>query len=94
MDGPVAESFEAAVVERPIDRTELYVAEEVFLCGSTYEVHPVVSVDSIDVGDGEIGPLTAGMWAHYEGLVRGTIPDHPAWRTPVWGAQAREAAAE
>ncbi len=89
-----AESFDAPVVERPIDRTELYVAEEVFLCGSTYEVHPVVSVDSIDVGDGEIGPLTAGMWAHYEGLVRGTIPDHPAWRTPVWGAQGREAAAE
>ena len=89
-----AETFDAAVVERPIDRTELYVAEEVFLCGSTYEVHPIVSVDSILVGDGEIGPLTSAMWAHYEGLVRGTIPDHAGWRTPVHGTQGRDAAAE
>ncbi len=57
-------------------------------------MHPIVSVDSIPVGEGEIGPITAGLWAHYEALVRGTIPDHGEWRTPVYGAQAAGAAAE
>ncbi len=90
----LAEKFALAPVERPIDRTELYIAEELFFCGSTYEVHPIVSVDSIPVGEGEIGPITAGLWEHYEALVRGTIPDHGEWRTPVYGAQAAGAAAE
>jgi len=79
-------------VERPIDRTELYVAEELFFCGSAYEVSPIVSVDGIPVGEGGIGPMTAGVWRAYEDLVRGRVPEHAEWRTPVYGAQDAVAA--
>jgi branched-chain amino acid aminotransferase len=46
------------VLEREIDRTELYVADEVFMCGSGLEVLPITSVDRIPVGDGGRGPVT------------------------------------
>lgn len=49
------------VAEREIDRTELYVADEVFLCGSGQEVVPVVSVDQLPVGTGKKGPVTAAI---------------------------------
>ena len=88
------EKYGTAPVERQIDRTELYIADELFFCGSTYEVSPIVAVDGIPVGDGEIGPMTAGIWEAYEGLVRGRVPDHPEWRTPVYGTQGAAAAAE
>ena len=76
------------VAERTIDRSELYMAEELFFCGSTYEVSPVVAVDGIAIGSGEPGPVAAEVWAWYEGIIRGTDSDHPAWRTPVYGRQA------
>src|SRR4029434_9976131 len=46
------------VVEREIARTELYVADEAFFCGSGYEITPIVSIDRFPVGDGEVGPIT------------------------------------
>ena len=47
------------VIERPVDRTELYLADEVFTCGTAAEITPVLSVDKYPVGNGEIGPVTA-----------------------------------
>lgn len=82
-----AERSGRAVVERTIDRSELYLAEELFFCGSTYEVSPIVSVDGIAIGDGQPGPVTATAWTWYEGIIRGTDSGHPAWRTPVYGRQ-------
>src|SRR5206468_1254254 len=49
------------VVEREIDRTELYTADEAFLCGSGYEITPVTSVDRFPVGRGEVGPVTRAI---------------------------------
>ena len=46
------------VEQRDIDRTELYDAEEAFLCGSSYEVQPILSIDRLDVGTGQVGALT------------------------------------
>ena len=46
--------------QRDIDRTELYAAEEAFLCGSSYEVQPILSIDRLDVGTGKMGELTGG----------------------------------
>lgn len=71
------------VEEDPIDRTELYVADEVFLCGTGQELTPVTSVDRLVVGDGTPGRITMALQSRYEALVRGTTPDHPEWRTPV-----------
>ena len=88
------EKFGQATVERAIDRSELYMAEELFFCGSAYEVSPIVTVDGIAIADGGVGPVTTGIWDHYEALVRGRVPDHPEWRTPVYGSQTVEAAAE
>lgn len=71
-------------VERPIGRTELYVADEMFLCGTGAEVTPVRSVDRRIVGDGAIGPITSRLSAHFEAVVRGRVPERRDWLTPVW----------
>jgi branched-chain amino acid aminotransferase len=72
-------------VERDIDRTELYVAEEIFLCGSGWEITPVVSLDRIPLGDGkEPGPVTKAMQACYFAVVRGEKPAYRGWLTPVY----------
>ena len=72
------------VVEREIDRTELYVADEAFFCGSGYEITPIVSVDRFTLGDGNVGPLTRRLSAAYMDLVRGIDPRWPEWRTPIY----------
>jgi branched-chain amino acid aminotransferase len=71
------------VEERDVDRTELYVADEVFLCGTGQELVPVVQVDRLPVGAGVPGPMTQRLQAAYEAVVRGTTTAHPEWRTPV-----------
>jgi branched-chain amino acid aminotransferase len=73
-------------VEREIDRTELYLAEEVFLCGSGWEITPVLSIDRLPLGTGqEPGPLTRAMQACYFAVVRGEKPAYRSWLTPVYG---------
>jgi len=69
---------------RDIDRTELYVADEAFLCGSGFEITPIVSVDKHQVGEGVLGPLTEQIRETYFRVVRGEVPLHPEWRTPVY----------
>lgn len=71
------------VQERRADRTELYVADEVFLCGTGQELQPITSVDRLPVGSGRPGPLTMQLQAAYESVVRGTTDAHAEWRTPV-----------
>jgi branched-chain amino acid aminotransferase len=72
------------VVEREIDRTELYTAEEAFLCGSGYEITPITSIDRFPLGTGQIGPLTRRLSAAYMDLVRGIDTRRPEWRTPIY----------
>jgi branched-chain amino acid aminotransferase len=79
----IAREMGHAVEEAPVDRTELYIADEVFLCGTGQELVPVTSVDRLPVGDGTPGRVTLALQARYEALVRGTVADHPEWRTPV-----------
>jgi branched-chain amino acid aminotransferase len=69
---------------RPIDRTELYVADEAFVCGSGAEVLPVVSIDRHQLGDGKPGPLTRMIRDTYFQVVRGEVSQYPEWRTPVY----------
>ena len=83
-----AEQFASPPKARTIDRSELYLAEELFFCGSTYEVSPIVAVDGVAIGDGAAGETTAAVWAHYEALVRGQTSTHSAWRTPIYGRQS------
>jgi branched-chain amino acid aminotransferase len=71
-------------VERPIGRTELYIADEMFLCGTGAEITPVRSVDRRMVGDGATGPVTTRLAAHFEAVVRGRVAARQDWLTPVW----------
>lgn len=68
---------------RTIDRSELYFAEEAFLCGTGQEILPVTSIDRLPVGDGKVGPLTERLRRDYFDLVRGKVSDHPEWRTVI-----------
>ena len=74
------------VVERQVDRTELYVADEIFTCGTAAEITPVISVDKYTVGDGGIGPVTRDLERAFLDVLRGTEERFAAWRTPVWAA--------
>src|SRR5216117_573544 len=72
------------VEERPIDRTELYVAEEVFFCGTGAQVAPCVQVDGRAVGDGAIGPVAKKIGELYLAIARGDSKQHAEWRTAVY----------
>ena len=72
------------VVERQVGRTEVYVAEEVFLCGTGAQVSPVIEVDRRPIGTGKIGPLTARIQQLYFDVVRGRHPKYRHWCTPVY----------
>lgn len=72
------------VQQRDLDRTELYSADEVFLCGSGYEVTPVVNIDGLAVGNGEVGPVTKKIWKVYEDAIRGGLSARKNWLTPVY----------
>jgi branched-chain amino acid aminotransferase len=71
-----------AVERREIDRTELYVADELFLCGTLAEIQPLVSIDHLPVGDGTPGQLTRALQQLYEAAVRAE-PAYAKWSTLV-----------
>ena len=71
------------IVEREIDRTELYVADELFLCGTRMQVAWIGSVDRRQVGSGTRGPITARLAERFEAAVRGTAPEYAHWMTRV-----------
>lgn len=73
-------------LEREVDRTELYLADEAFLCGSGWEITPVVSIDRLPLGDGaQPGPVTRAIKECYFAVVRGEKPAYRRWLTPVYG---------
>ena len=76
--------LQVPVVERDVDRTELYVADEVFICGTAVEVQSVGTVDRYKVGDGEQGPVVAQLKKLLRGVVQGDDSSRSAWCTPVY----------
>jgi branched-chain amino acid aminotransferase len=78
------EDLDIPFVERPVGRTELYIADELFLCGTGAEVTAVRSVDRRQVGDGRMGPVTRRLADHFDAVVRGRVPARTGWLTPVW----------
>ena len=78
------EEMGLTVKEQEIDRTQVYVADEAFFCGSGYEVTPILSVDRFPVGNGQPGPITQEILQHYLRVVRGTTDKHAEWRTPIY----------
>jgi branched-chain amino acid aminotransferase len=86
MDYVCPEVLGMEVVERVIDRTELYTADEAFFCGSGYEITPITSIDRFPLGSGEVGPITRRISSAYMNLVHGVDARHPEWRTPTYRA--------
>jgi branched-chain amino acid aminotransferase len=72
------------VVERPIDRTELFIADELFFCGTGAQVAPCVKVDGRAVGRGTVGPIATAIGDRYFAIARGDDASHPTWRTAVY----------
>jgi branched-chain amino acid aminotransferase len=72
------------VVERKIDRTELYVAEEAFFCGTGVQVAAIVEVDHRKLGTGKIGPVVSNLRNLYFDVVRGKVKKYRQWCTPVY----------
>ena len=70
---------------RAVDRAELYVADEVFLCGTAGQIAPVTRIDGRPVGLGEPGPVTRELQHLYEEAVRGRLPGYRHWVEPVYG---------
>jgi branched-chain amino acid aminotransferase len=77
------------VRERVIDRTELYVADEIVLCGTGAQIAPVIEVDHRPIGSGGIGPVAGELQRLYHEVVRGKRPEYLDWCAPVYGEAGR-----
>ena len=87
----LAESLGFKVVERAIDRSELYAADEIFFTGTGAGVLAVKAVDRRSVGSGEAGPITLRLIHLYERVVRAKEPTYKAWLRPVYAGRAATA---
>jgi branched-chain amino acid aminotransferase len=76
------------VEDREVDRTELYVADEMFFVGTGWEILPIVDVDGLQVGDGGMGPVAHRLDSVYSDVLRGRNDRYRDWLTPVWPAGA------
>ncbi len=72
------------VHERSIDRTEIYLCDELFLTGSAAQIVCVTHVDHRPIGAGSMGPVTAAMRDLFEKVLRGRLPKYRHWNTPVY----------
>lgn len=80
----IARNMGYELTERPIVRTELYMADELFLTGTAAEIIAVTNVDGIKVGDGREGPVTRSIREMYTKIASAEIEEYLGWLTPVW----------
>ena len=80
----LARDLQLEVHERSIDRSEVYQAEEAFLCGTGVQIGPILSVDGRPIGSGRPGPVTTALKETYFHAVRGEDPRYREWLTPVY----------
>jgi branched-chain amino acid aminotransferase len=74
------------VLERSIDRSEIYICDELFLTGTAAEVTAVTRVDHRPIGDGVMGPVTSQLRKLYAAIVRGRVPKYRHWNEPVYAS--------
>ncbi|MEX2144579.1 MAG: branched-chain amino acid transaminase [Anaerolineales bacterium] len=72
------------VVQRSIDRTEVYICDELFMTGTAAQVTSVIKVDHRPVGDGVMGPVTSQLRKLYDEAVRGKLKNYRHWNHPVY----------
>jgi branched-chain amino acid aminotransferase len=81
------EELNVEVVERPIDRTEVYLADEIFLCGTGVQIAAVTRVEHRTIGTGETGSITAALRDTYRDVVAGRLEKYRSWLTPVYAQE-------
>ncbi len=72
------------VRERSVDRTEVYLADEMFLTGTAAQVTSITKVDYRPVGSGQMGPITAQLRQLYDDAVRGKLKKYRHWNQPIY----------
>jgi branched-chain amino acid aminotransferase len=72
------------VVPRSIDRTEVYICDELFMTGTAAQVTAITKVDHRKVANGKMGPVTEQLRKLYDDAVRGRLPKYRHWNVPVW----------
>jgi branched-chain amino acid aminotransferase len=80
----IEDELNLPVLERSIDRTELYTCDELLLCGTGAQISPVIEVDRRPVGTGKVGEFTQELQSIYFGAVRGDTPKYKDWTIPVY----------
>jgi len=78
-----AQELGIPIQKRTVDRTELYIADEILLCGTAAEVASVTQVDYHAIGSGTPGPITRRLQVLFDKLVHGHLPQYSHWLTPV-----------
>jgi len=79
------QSLKLKTIAREVDRTELYVADEVFSCGTGHaEITPIISIDGVPIGDGQPGEITTKIRNLYRDVMFGNKPEYMDLLTPVY----------
>ena len=79
-----AQELGLTVVERSIDRTEVFICDELFMTGTAAQVTAITRVDFRLVGDGQMGPITSQLREVFDQAVRGRNPNFKSWNIPVY----------
>ncbi len=79
-------------IERPIDRTEIYMSDELFMTGTAAQIVAITQVDHRLIGTGEMGPIVTRLKELYQQVVRGNLPKYKSWTTPVYTPEKISAA--
>lgn len=80
------------VVERSVDRTEVYLCDELFLTGTGAQLTVVTRVDHRPIGSGQMGPVVTQLRQLFDDLVRGRLPKYAHWNVPVFALEPMSAA--
>jgi branched-chain amino acid aminotransferase len=78
------EEMDIEVVERDIDRTEVYLADEAFLCGTGVQLVAVTKIEHRPIGTGSLGPITHQLRDLFFNIVSGRVPRYRDWLTPIY----------
>lgn len=76
--------LDLSIIERPIDRTEVFICEELFMTGTAAEITAVTRVDFRSVGEGKMGPVTSRLRDEFAQVVRGKNPQYRSWNIPIY----------
>jgi len=79
----ICRDLDIPVAEQVVPREMLYIADEIFFCGTAAEVTPVRSIDRIKIGSGARGPITKRVQDEFFGIINGKMPDRHNWLSPL-----------